>query len=137
CERSGAVTLRGRSEPAEIVQVHLPRRSAEEIAARGGVSIRIPEQGGLPRNSDEPVRGILLLAVVAGAEPDAGVHLVESPPQPPPPKPVEITRAPTELAQPESGVRPKQKRRVLVPVAVVLIVLWIALLAYLRLTGRG
>src|SRR5690606_41571583 len=46
CERSGAVSLRGRSEPVEIVQVTLPKRASE---LRGGaVPLRTPARGWVP-----------------------------------------------------------------------------------------
>src|SRR5688572_13362029 len=32
CDRAGAVTLRGRAEPPEIIQVTLPRRNTQKLA---------------------------------------------------------------------------------------------------------
>jgi hypothetical protein len=135
CDRSGAVTLRGRDEPPEIIQVTLPRRTQKSGGT--GVTIRIPEQGGLPRSSAEPVRGFLLLTVVTAPEADPSVRLLESPI----PASVELGSSPVakdaiEPAQPESGVRVR-RRRAVVPVAVALIALWLAFLLYLRLSGRG
>jgi len=141
CDRSGAVTLRGRNEPPEMIQVPLPKRSGGTLHESGSFTIRIPEQGGLPRSSAE-VRGFLLLTVVRSETADAGVRLLDSP------RPVSVPAiipaavpAPrqraVEPAQPESGVRPVQRRRAAVPIAIVLIVLWVAFLVYLRVSGRG
>ena len=63
CERSGAVSLRGRDELPELLTVTLPRRKADPGSEARSVVIRIPEQGGLPPESDAALpRGLLLLA---------------------------------------------------------------------------
>src|SRR5687768_2457120 len=48
CGRSGAITLRKRSEPAEVVEITLPARRSDELPESHGLTLRIPEQGGLP-----------------------------------------------------------------------------------------
>jgi hypothetical protein len=72
CERSGAITLRGRDELAEILSVTLPTRHGEgEIRS---VVIRIPEQGGLaPETAGALPRGLLLLRVEPAEVADPGV----------------------------------------------------------------
>jgi hypothetical protein len=143
CERSGAISLRSRGEPPEIIQVTLPRRSAQNLAGRGGVTIRIPEHGGLPRSSAEAVRGFLLLTVSLAPVPDQGVRLLESPAPavvgvPSVEASPALARVQHDPPQPASGVRPVQRRRMFVPVAVATIVLlWVGFLVYLRLSGRG
>jgi hypothetical protein len=58
CHRSGAVTLRGRDEPSDVVEVSLPEGARDQAFV-----IRIPERGGLaPADSLLP-RGHLLLRV--------------------------------------------------------------------------
>lgn len=130
CERSGAITLRGRNEPPELVRVTLPKQRADRDpppSSQGGVTVRIPERGGLPEDPALP-RGFLLLKVTTGDEPGPGVLRVRiSIPVPAP-------------ASPEAVGKAKERvRRISRPVAVaiVLLVLWIALLVWLRLTGRG
>jgi len=71
CSRSGAVTLRGKHDPAEVVSVTLPR--LDTSAAANGVCLRIPERGGSA--FDRP-RGLLLLRVAPGEQPGPGVRLV-------------------------------------------------------------
>lgn len=69
CERSGAVTLRERGEPADLVEVTLPGEHGETFV------IRLPERGGLaPLGSGLP-RGNLLLRVEPSAQADPGVTL--------------------------------------------------------------
>jgi len=74
CDRSGAITLRGRDELAEVVQVTLPKRSASE-QTDVGIVMRIPEQGGLskPEFAGLP-RGLLLLTLVPADEADPAVQ---------------------------------------------------------------
>lgn len=62
CQRSGAVTLRGRQEPAEFVEVSLPRGARSEPFV-----IRIPGRGGLPPEGSALPRGHLLLKVEPSA----------------------------------------------------------------------
>lgn len=58
CHRSGAVTLRGRNEPSDLVQVSLPTGLRDDAFL-----IRIPERGGLPPADTILPRGHLLLRV--------------------------------------------------------------------------
>lgn len=73
CDRSGAVTLRGRDEPPDIVEVTLPSRPDDESFV-----IRIPEQGGLAREASGLPRGQLFLRVEPseGSDPSASVTRV-------------------------------------------------------------
>jgi hypothetical protein len=63
CQRSGALTLRGRSEPSDLVQISLPRSAGNEV-----LLIRIPGRGGLPPEGSELPRGLLLLRVEPSVE---------------------------------------------------------------------
>lgn len=125
CGRAGAVSLRGRKEPAELIRVTLPSRlSDQETTASGrAVVVRIPERGGL---SDEGLRrGLLLLQVMPADEADPAVHRVEP------------ERAPTPMPEaPPPAPAPVAGSRVVLWVTVV-VVLWVLLLIWLRLTGRG
>jgi hypothetical protein len=138
CDRSGAHTLRSRGEPAEIVEVTLPRRDQErrddQEKGPGSSStpisrsfvIRIPELGGLPPEGSELPRGHLLLTVAPAPTPDTGVKLVERLPVP--------ETASTALAAPAPPPRKRSGvQRVLLVLLAVLA--WIALLIYLRLSG--
>ncbi len=67
CGQSGAITLRERSEPAEILRVTLPR---QELAAESDpdsqrvILLRIQGRGGLPSSGVWPAqRGLLLLRI--------------------------------------------------------------------------
>jgi hypothetical protein len=62
CQRSGALTLRGRNEPSDLLQVSLPRGEREDVFV-----IRIPGRGGLPPEGSELPRGLLLLRVEPSA----------------------------------------------------------------------
>jgi len=80
CERSGAITLRGRNELPEILSVTLPMRKAQPNAEERAVVIRIPEQGGLPPEEGEVLpRGLLLLRVEPAEVADPGVSRVSPP----------------------------------------------------------
>ncbi len=74
CGRGGATRLRENHEPPEVIQVVLPARG--EHAKDGGVVLRIPGHGG---RADDPSteRGLLLLKVEVGADPDPSVHAIE------------------------------------------------------------
>jgi hypothetical protein len=124
CGRSGAVTMRGRNEPPEIVQVTLPEWSSPEGEPTSSVTLRIPEQGGLPAEGSRLPRGLLLLTVIPDEQPDSGVRRATAslapPPQTVPAPPVPIRRS----------------NRLVVAVAVA-VVLFVALLILLRWTGRG
>ena len=121
CGRAGAITLRGRNEPPELVEVTLPaRRKGEEPPSSGhrGLVLRIPDQGGLPEPGLELPRGVLMLRVVAADEADPAVRRVVL----------------TERAAPVV----RQVRRAQPPsvrIVAVLVILWILLLIALRLGG--
>lgn len=83
CERAGAITLRGRQELPEFLQVTLPVRKLEMDGEARGVVIRIPEQGGLPPQHGEALpRGLLLLRVELAEVADPGVSRVVQPEPP-------------------------------------------------------
>ncbi len=127
CGRSGAVTLRTRSELPEIVQITLPRRgdSAQLLASGRGVMLRIPERGGLPPEDGMP-RGHLMLSVIAGDVCDEGVSRVDA-----------LAAGSVALA-PSIGPSPAvPSGRRLVWIVAILVVLWIAALIVARVTGLG
>lgn len=134
CGRSGAITLRGKDDPPEMVEVTLPARPADELPDSRGLTLRIPEQGGLPAPGSGLPRGMLLLTVVASSESDPSVKLLRGvPSKQPPASIVESDDAPR--------LRPGEpERRGLSPattIVLVAVLLWIALLIWLRLSGRG
>jgi hypothetical protein len=82
CERSGAVSVRGRQDPIELVEVTFPAQSPESQPASGPASarllvVRVPDRGGLPPKGSELPRGHLFLAIAAAPEPSAGVARLE------------------------------------------------------------
>jgi hypothetical protein len=83
CQRAGAVTLRGREELPELLQVTLPARLPEPNAGARSVVIRIPERGGLPAEH-EPLlpRGLLLLRVDLAESADPGLTRILAKPEP-------------------------------------------------------
>jgi hypothetical protein len=114
CERSGALTVRGREEPIGLLVVTLPAGSP------GPVVIRIPEYGGLPQEGSTLPRGHLLLRVEPGSKADASVTLA--------PDRVVEAKVPTPVA-PAPGVERRPVWLVAAALAVgVALVLW-ALLA--------
>ncbi len=125
CERSGAISLRGRNELAEVLTVTLPARKAEPGEARG-VVIRIPEQGGLPPEHGEALpRGLLLLRVELAEAADAGVTRV-TPPEPP------ASHQRLSLR----SIKPATKRGWLVAAAVAIVLLaGLAILTFRRFRG--
>jgi hypothetical protein len=134
CGRSGAITLRQRDEPAEVVEVTLPARSGEELPDSRGITLRIPEQGGLPPPNSELPRGGLLLTVLPSADADPTVKRLRGvPSKRPPALVVDSDELPTQLPAPE-GQRRGSTAQVIVAVAVAL---WILLLIWLRWAGRG
>lgn len=81
CGRSGAISLRARGEPAEVLTVTLPRR--DPTSGNAGVVLRIPEQGGFVQQGPPLPRGMLLLSVSAGERADAGVSRIRATLPPP------------------------------------------------------
>jgi hypothetical protein len=134
CGRSGAITLRQRDEPAEVVEVTLPSRPDDDLPDSRGITLRIPEQGGLPPPGSQLPRGVLLLTVVPSPESDPNIKPLRGvPSKRPPAVVVDGDEVPTQLAAP-GPKRGPSKALVIVAVAVVL---WILLLIWLRLAGRG
>ena len=70
CGRAGAVSLRKRGEPPEVLSVPVPSGAAGEV----DVCLRIGARGGRSDDPDLP-RGNLLLIVRWGEEPSEGVSL--------------------------------------------------------------
>jgi hypothetical protein len=64
CRRAGAITLRRRSEPPEVIDVILatPGGCVPEPHARP-MTVRIPERGGPAKSADLP-RGVLMLTLM-------------------------------------------------------------------------
>jgi hypothetical protein len=108
------------------VAVTLPARP-EGAADSRGITLRIPEQGGLPAEGSELPRGVLLLTVVPSDDADPSVKLV------PAPSPATVEE---ESGPPRSGTRPVVALRS-VALLLVLVLAWIVLLIWLRLSGRG
>ena len=99
CDRAGAVTLRSRVEPIELVQVSLPERCRElDVGDGKTIVLRIPEHGGFSVNEGVP-RGLLMLRVTTASEPDAGVTLHRAS------APLEAEPARRELRAPKELVR--------------------------------
>jgi len=69
CDRSGAVSLRRRGEPEDVVTVPLPARLPEEIEREPSIVLRIPGHGGHAQLGLDLPRGLLLLRVQAGEAP--------------------------------------------------------------------
>jgi hypothetical protein len=136
CERSGAISVRGRKELGEVVQVTLPKRdesSIESTASGRSLVIRIPQRGGFSDDPDLP-RGILMLQVVPADEADPGVIKVELPP----PSVEEQVAEPAEPAPlSEPTVPMAQPKRTVLTVVIVLVILWISFLIWMRATGKG
>jgi hypothetical protein len=134
CGRSGAITLRKRDEPAEVVEVTLPSRPADDTPDSRGITLRIPEQGGLPEQGSDLPRGVLLLTVVPSLEPDPTIKLLRGvPSKRPPASIVDSDEMPTQLAEGE----PKRAMSTAMVIVIVAVVLWILLLIWLRLSGQG
>lgn len=123
CDRAGAITLRDRSEPAELVTVTLPHHTSDmETTASGrSIVVRIPERGGLPDSPKLP-RGLLLLNVTPAQIAD--VSIVEAP-------------APRRIAGTKRPEAPARRIDPIVVVVAILVALLLVYLAWVRLTGRG
>ncbi len=135
CERSGAISIRGRKELGELVRVNLPPRNPnmEETASGRAVVLRIPERGGI---SDDPrlPRGFLLLQVAPGEEADPGIERVAA-------APIEVA---APVPRPPSEHPPSVRPPPAAPASgrwvwwlAVAVILWILIPIWLRLSGRG
>lgn len=128
CERSGAISLRQRDEPPELLQVTLPVCSSEAPGAPRSVVIRIPEQGGLPSTAAEALpRGLLLLRVEAAEVADPGVSRVA---------PLAAPERRVALSLHSLKPSPKQTR-VLLVLTVIAVLAGLAMLAFQRLRALG
>jgi hypothetical protein len=136
CGRSGAITLRKRSEPSEVVEVTLPARPEGELPDSRGLTLRIPEQGGLPEPGSELPRGVLLLTVVPSAESDPSVKLLRGVPSKRPPASIVDSDEMPSL-RPEATPAPASGFSPAVKLVLVAVALWILFLIWLRLSGRG
>jgi hypothetical protein len=132
CGRSGAITLRQRDELAEVVEITLPARAAQEAADSQGVTLRIPEQGGLPEPGSDLPRGLLLLTVVPGPEADPRIKLLRG---------VVSKRPPASVVESAAGSLPpeaaRKRRLTWLILGAAVVTFWILLLIWLRLSGRG
>lgn len=140
CERSGAISVRGRKELVEIVRVTLPKQgegNLESTASGRSIVLRIPERGGFSDSPELP-RGLLLLSVLPADEPDPGVARIKVTVSPPVVTEAEaLATADADagaLGAPEG--QPGRPSRAVV-IAVMLVILWVLLLIWLRLSGRG
>lgn len=78
CDRSGAVSIRKRSDPVEPLRVILPRTDVSAAGSPSGLVVRVPERGGpAPKDSGLP-NGHLLLRVSAGLEMGPNVTIVNA-----------------------------------------------------------
>jgi hypothetical protein len=134
CGRSGAITLRKRSEPAEIVEVTLPVRPRDEVPDSRGITLRIPEQGGLPEAGSELPRGLLLLTLIPSAEPDPSIKLLRGVPSKRPPASIVDS---DEMPRPITAPAPRRSATAAKVIVIVAVALWVLLLIWLRLSGRG
>ena len=135
CGRSGAITLRKKDEPIEMVEVTLPARPADQLPDARGLTLRIPDQGGLPEPGSDLPRGLLLLTVVPSQHSDPSIRLLRGRPSlRPPASIVDSDEMPSLAPYAEPGQRRLSPALVIVIVAVVL---WIMLLIWLRLSGQG
>jgi hypothetical protein len=89
CDRSGAITVRGRADPADVVGIKLPAGDRDAVFV-----IRIPEHGGLATEGSGLPRGHLLLRVEPSGHADPSVRL---------------SRSPAALQRAQSGVRPARR----------------------------
>jgi hypothetical protein len=126
CERAGAITLRGRHEPPELLRVTLPKRKTQEVREERGVVIRIPEHGGLASEGSSLPRGVLLLRVELAEAADPGVLPVR------PHVPGLLGRVALSLRVPKPT--PKQARSLLLVIAI-LVALALSVLAFPWLRG--
>jgi hypothetical protein len=134
CGRSGAITLRQRDEPAEVVEVTLPSRPMDEQPDSRGITLRIPELGGLPEPGSELPRGVLLLTVVPSEEPDPSIKLLRGVPSKRPPASIVDS---DEMPVLPIDVAPRRRIPSALIIVIVAVILWVLLLIWLRLSGQG
>lgn len=75
CQRAGAVSLTGKGQPGQTVEVALPALPEESR----DVCLRLPEQGGVAVEEGRP-RGHLLLTLRLAEHPSEQVVLIDSEP---------------------------------------------------------
>ena len=75
CGGAGALTLRGREDPPEQLDVTLPCGEIAAAGGGGGVTLRIPDSGGRPAADSDLPRGQLLLTVMPADKADPNVIL--------------------------------------------------------------
>jgi len=129
CGGAGALSLRARGEPAEIVRVGLPVTPESEDAGMHAVAIRIPERGGISDRAQLP-RGMLILTVVGNRVADAGVRKVHPSLVPSPPELVEERKSAAPI-----GAEMQARGLAWPTVIAAAIVAWILLLVALRAAG--
>jgi hypothetical protein len=134
CGRSGAITLRRREEPAEVVEITLPARPEDDAPDSRGVTLRIPEQGGLPDPGSDLPRGFLLLTVVPSPEPDPRIRLLRGVPSKRPPASVVES---DEMPSPHAIVPSERRSSLTLVIVAVAVAFWVLFLIWLRLSGRG
>ena len=135
CARSGAISLRGRREPPEVLTVPLPKRLPDELEREAVVVLRVPDQGGFPEPGSPLPRGLLLLSIAAASKSDAGVSRVRGGlASLPPAKRRSLPDVEVERAAPESETR--RRPAPLGLVAIVLALAWIALVFYMSSRGH-
>ena len=116
CGRAGAVSLWGREEPAAVLEVTLPRRTAAELVDEPVIVLRIPDAGGWPATDSGHPRGHLLLRLTASADPDPSV--------------VKRSRDPSRRARPSSLTPETVQRLSFWGGLLAVVLLSIALIAY-------
>ncbi len=129
CAGAGALSLRERGAPEEVVQVVLPATPQQGGDQERAVALRIPDRGGLPDDERYP-RGLLILTVIGGTKTDAGVRRVNPSLAPPPAATSEQRRS-----QERISATPEVRGLSWPAVVVAAIVAWILLLAALRAAG--
>jgi hypothetical protein len=112
CERSGAVSLRGRSDPVETLEVTLePSTVSDDVPSSRTrrLVVRIPEHGGhaRPVEGSEIPRGHLLLSVRSGPPPPRGVKRLSGPSIRPVPEATESSTTRVPSAAPVAPERPR------------------------------
>ncbi len=123
CDRAGAISTRGRRELPELVQVKLPVRNDEGPPSSGPRSlvIRVPAHGGLAAEGSDLPRGNLLLRIKVADEADPGITRLS-----------DLTPVPAPPAH-----APRVGLPAWIKLLAVAVVLYVLVLIFLRLSGRG